>query len=52
MGFWGLSKIIERHTYNPLYTEKAVDGSFRFQSEPVEGRNHLDIFRGVFFVLQ
>lgn len=49
MGFWGLSKIIERHTYNPLYTEKAVDGSFRFQSEPVEGRNHLEIFRGVLF---
>lgn len=49
MGFWGLSKIIERHTYHPDYTEKAVDGSFRFQSEPVEGRSHLDIFRGVLF---
>lgn len=49
MGFWGLSKIIERHTYNPAYTEKAVDGSFRFQSEPVEGRNQLDIFRSVLF---
>lgn len=49
MGFWGLSKIIERHTYNPRYTEKAVHENFRFQSEPVEGRNHLDIFRGVLF---
>jgi hypothetical protein len=49
MGFWGLSKIIERHTYNPLYTQKAGNESFRFQSEPVEGRNHLDIFRGVLF---
>jgi hypothetical protein len=49
MGFWGLSKIIERHTYNPTYTEKAVDGSFRFQSEPVEGRSRLDIFRSVLF---
>ena len=49
MGFWGLSKIIERHTYKTPYTENAVDGSFRFQSEPVEGRNHLDIFRGVLF---
>lgn len=49
MGFWGLSKIIERHTYKSDYTEQKVDGSFRFQSEPVEGRNHLDIFRGVLF---
>jgi hypothetical protein len=49
MGFWGLSKIIERHTYNTRYTEKEVDGTFRFQSEPVEGRNHLDIFKGVLF---
>ena len=49
MGFWGLSKIIERHTYNPYHTEREVDGSFRFQSEPVEGRKQLDIFRGVLF---
>lgn len=49
MGFWGLSKIIERHTYKTDYTETTVDGSFRFQSEPVEGRKHLDIFRGVLF---
>ena len=49
MGFWGLSKIIERHTYNALYTENTVDGSFRFQSEPVEKRNHLDIFKEVLF---
>lgn len=48
MGFWGLTRIIERHTYNPLDADK-VDGSFRFQSEPVEGRKHLDIFRGVLF---
>lgn len=49
MGFWGLSKIIERHTYNTLHTEKTVDGSFRFQSEPVAGRKHLEIFRNVLF---
>ena len=49
MGFWGLSKIIERHSYNPLYTEKTVDGGFRFQSEPVEGRKRLEIFRAVLF---
>lgn len=49
MGFWGLSKIIERHTYTTDYTETTVDGNFRFQSEPVEGRKRLDIFRGVLF---
>ena len=49
MGFWSLSKIIERHTYNPLYRENVVGGNFRFQSEPIEGRKHLDIFRGVLF---
>lgn len=49
MGFWGLSKIIERHTYKNDYTETTLDGSFRFQSEPVEGRKHLDVFRGVLF---
>ena len=49
MGFWGLSKIIERHTYHPDYTETTLNGHFRFQSEPVERRKHLDIFRGVLF---
>jgi hypothetical protein len=49
MGFWGLSKIIERHAYKSGHTEQTVDGNFRFQSEPIEGRNHLDIFRGVLF---
>lgn len=49
MGFWGLSKIIERHTFNSDHTETIVDGNFRFQSEPVEGRKHLEIFREVLF---
>lgn len=49
MGFWGLSKIIERHTYKTDYTETTVNGNFRFQSEPVEGRKRLEIFREVLF---
>lgn len=49
MGFWGLSKIIERHTYKTHYTEEELKGNFRFQSEPVDERNHLDIFRDVLF---
>lgn len=49
MGFWGLSKIIERHTYKTDFTETTVKGNFRFQSEPVERRKRLEIFREVLF---
>lgn len=49
MGFWGLSNIIERHTHSNLYSTKTVDGDFRFQSEPVKERRHLNIFKKVLF---
>ena len=49
MGFWGLSKIVERHTYKSDHTETTLDGNFRFQSEPVEERKRLEIFRDVLF---
>ncbi len=49
MGFWGLSKIIERHTHSNLYSTKTVDGDFRFQSETVKERRHLNIFKKVLF---
>lgn len=49
MGFWGLSKVIERHTHDTKFTTATVGGDFRFQTEPVEGRNRLDLFNGILF---
>lgn len=51
LGFWGLSNIIERHTHSIFYSSiRAKDGSdFRFQAEPIENRDHLEIFRKVLF---
>jgi hypothetical protein len=40
MGFWGLSKVIERHA---LQAELANDGEVGVQSEPVAGRDTLKI---------
>lgn len=38
LGFWGLSKVIERHAINPTLSKEAW-----VTSEPVEGRNELTL---------
>ncbi|MCB1573955.1 MAG: hypothetical protein KDI80_08250 [Xanthomonadales bacterium] len=40
MGFWGLSKVIERHA---LQADLALEGEVGLQSEPVAGRDTLKI---------
>lgn len=49
LGFWGLSKVIERHNHNILYTPEEVHGKFRFQSEPAKERPHLQAFKKALF---
>ncbi len=46
MGFWGLSKVIERHT---LQAELAREGEVGVQSEPVAGRDTLKITGAALF---
>jgi hypothetical protein len=46
MGFWGLSKTIERHAYQP---PKSGDPRFLVRSRPVEGRNRIRLGAGSMF---
>lgn len=46
MGFWGLSKVIERHA---LQADLALEGEVGLQSEPVAGRDTLKIAGAVVF---
>ncbi len=46
LGFWGLTKIIERHTHSKEFTKTAIDGDFRFQAEPTSTRPFLDLLTG------
>ncbi len=49
LGFWGLSNIIERHTHSIEYSTETLHGDFRWQTEPLENRKHLEVFRKVLF---
>ncbi len=45
LGFWGLSKVIERHVYNPKL--KLPDQpELTVQAEPLKGRDRLDLDQG------
>jgi hypothetical protein len=41
LGFWGLTRVIERHTNKPGEMGKIPSGQFDLKSEPYEGRNEL-----------
>lgn len=43
LGFWGLNRIIERHAYDPQDIKALSGADFAIQSEPVEGRNRLNV---------
>ncbi|QWV98660.1 hypothetical protein KP005_05065 [Geomonas nitrogeniifigens] len=48
LGFWGLTKVIERHVYNPnLATPR--DALLTVQAEPLKGREQLDLGSGAVF---
>jgi hypothetical protein len=43
LGFWGLSKVIERHVFNPKLNLQA---DLTIQAEPIDHRDHLDLEQG------
>ena len=43
LGFWGLNRVIERHVYDPKHAKDLVGADFGIQSEPVKGRNRLNV---------
>lgn len=43
LGFWGLNRIIERHAYDPEDMKDLAGADFGLQSEPVIGRNRLNV---------
>ena len=45
MGFWGLSKVIERHLYDPQKMP-SPGAELALMAEPVEGRNRLSLRSG------
>jgi hypothetical protein len=45
LGFWGLSKVIERHVFNPRLTAPAQE-SLTVQAEPFEHRDRLELNHG------
>jgi hypothetical protein len=42
LGFWGLSRVIERHTFPPQNREQ-VAGDWVIQAEPIASRNRLEV---------
>lgn len=47
LGFWGLSKILERHAWDRGLAAELPGADFAFQSEPTQGREALDALAGV-----
>ena len=46
LGFWGLSRIIERHGHDATLVDETVrDRDFAFRSDPTWSRNELDVLR-------
>lgn len=45
LGFWGLSRVIERHIHDPKYIQKMGLSDFALQAEPVKSRRALKIMR-------
>ena len=43
LGFWGLNRVIERHAYDPSDAKNLGGADFGIQSEPVKGRNRLNV---------
>jgi hypothetical protein len=43
LGFWGLNRVIERHAYDPNDAKDLGSADFGIQSEPVKGRNRLNV---------
>ena len=43
LGFWGLNRVIERHAYDPNDVKNLAGADFGIQSEPVKGRNRLNV---------
>ncbi len=44
-GFWGLSRVIERHIHDPGYGRMMGSSDFVMQAEPVENRSILRVLR-------
>ena len=42
--FWGLSKVIERHPYDPEHLPGNVRADFEVRSDPIKGRDRLGSF--------
>ncbi len=45
LGFWGLSRVIERHVHDPRYLERMKIADFALQPEPVKSRRRLNILK-------
>ncbi|HEX7312613.1 MAG TPA: hypothetical protein VF297_01760 [Pyrinomonadaceae bacterium] len=43
LGFWGLTKVIERHQHSPEFNRETINGDFRLQAEPFSERNILKV---------
>lgn len=41
LGFWGLSKVIERHAHDPAYARQLQWSDYAFQAEPTAWRDRL-----------
>jgi hypothetical protein len=42
LGFWGMSKVLERHLHVPEFSQK-LRGTFAFQAEPLKDRSTLPV---------
>jgi len=49
LGFWCLSKVIERHAHDPEISKKFRGMDFALQAEPFEDRNALHVFDGAVY---
>lgn len=47
LGFWGLNRVIERHAYDARALQELGRADFALQSNPVEGRDYLNVFESV-----
>lgn len=45
VGFWGLSRVIERHVHDPSYKSHFPNAGFALQDEPVNDRRPLQILK-------
>lgn len=43
LGFWGLTRVLERHAHTKEFNQTNLDGQYRLQAEPVSTRRHLDV---------